>query len=89
MSVKNESAEIKTISLYEALGEKVGLRKIVTDSHSAIQIEQLLEEPECKVFIHKFSLLLMSFISQQEKYIWMQEERIESYKKSSIERRTF
>jgi len=57
------SDEVKIISLYEALGEKAGIKKILAQTHLSIQHENILEEPENRVFQHKFSLLILSFIS--------------------------
>jgi hypothetical protein len=55
----------------------------------AITNEQLLCEQESKVFVNKFTLLVVAFLSEDEEFTWMQEERVEAYKKSQIERRTF
>lgn len=40
-------------------------------SHTAIMNEKLLAEPEGKLFVNKFTLLVLSFLSQDEEYTWM------------------
>lgn len=39
--------------------------------------------------MHKFVLLITAFVSQDEQFMWMQEERVENFRKTGIDRKAF
>jgi hypothetical protein len=39
--------------------------------------------------VHKFVLLILAFVSQDEVFSWMQEERVENFRRTGIDRKAF
>lgn len=39
--------------------------------------------------MHKFVLLILAFVSQDEAFSWMQDERVENFRRTGVDRKAF
>ncbi len=60
---------------------------LVEQAYLLIKQDLELSDKEDKIFVHKFVLLILAFVSQDEQFMWQQEERVENFRKTGIDRK--